>query len=120
MLGSGLAGTDETPGIEMMRDGRRVKMLRGMAGLGANLNRRIKDRSIEDGDVFEITPEGVDAYVPCRGPVENIVSGFVGGMRSGISYCGARCIEDMHGKARFVRMTNNGLVESRAHDVAKL
>eukprot|EP01062_Namystynia_karyoxenos_P068066 TRINITY_DN6231_c0_g1_i1.p1 TRINITY_DN6231_c0_g1~~TRINITY_DN6231_c0_g1_i1.p1 ORF type:complete len:526 (+),score=217.32 TRINITY_DN6231_c0_g1_i1:98-1579(+) len=119
MLGSGLAGTDESPGSIIVKDGKKVKVVRGMAGFGANISKRERERESQD-DIFEMTPEGVEGVVAYKGPVEGILKGMVGGLRSGISYCGATNIKEMQERCDFVRVTPAGLVESGAHDISKM
>lgn len=116
MLGSLLAGTDESPGQVISRDGSRYKMIRGMASFGAALG-----RSKRAGDkVSEAAPEGVEALVPYRGSAEEIVSNLMGGVRSGFSYSGATCLSELWQNAEFVQISPAGLVESRHHDVKAL
>lgn len=119
MLGSSLAGTDESPGTILVKDGKKVKIVRGMAGYGANISKREREQESQD-DIFEMTPEGVEGVVPYKGPVEGILKGMVGGLRSGISYCGATSIEEMQQVCEFIRVTPAGLIESGAHDIAKM
>lgn len=120
MLGNMLAGTDEAPGRVLTKDGRKVKIIRGMAGFGANISKAERERR-QDEDVFnDLVPEGVEGSVPVRGPLKPILHQLVGGLRSGMSYCGARTIPEMQQKARFVRMSNAGLRESGSHDISKL
>nr|6LK4_A Chain A, Guanosine 5'-monophosphate Reductase [Trypanosoma brucei brucei] len=120
MLGNMLAGTDEAPGRVLVKDGQKVKIIRGMAGFGANLSKAERERT-QDEDVFSsLVPEGVEGSVACKGPVGPIVRQLVGGLRSGMSYSGAKSIEEMQRRTRFVRMTGAGLRESGSHGVAKL
>lgn len=119
MLGSMLAGTDESPGSIIVKDGKKVKIVRGMAGSGANISKRERERESLD-DIFEMTPEGVEGVVPYKGPVSGILNSMVGGLRSGISYCGARNIVEMQERCEFVRITPAGLTESGSHDIAKM
>eukprot|EP00796_Vickermania_ingenoplastis_P006789 gene6789-4871_t len=120
MLGNMLAGTDEAPGRVLTKDGRKVKIIRGMAGFGANISKAERERR-QDEDVFnDLVPEGVEGSVPVRGPLAPILHQLVGGLRSGMSYCGAKTIPEMQEKARFVRMSNAGLRESGSHDISKL
>eukprot|EP00756_Hemistasia_phaeocysticola_P035932 Hpha_TRINITY_DN16611_c6_g5::TRINITY_DN16611_c6_g5_i1::g.179710::m.179710/K00088/IMPDH, guaB; IMP dehydrogenase len=119
MLGSSLAGTDESPGTILVKDGKKVKIVRGMAGYGANISKREREQESQD-DIFDMTPEGVEGVVPYKGPVEGILKGMVGGLRSGISYCGATSIQEMQQVCEFVRVTPAGLTESGAHDIAKM
>ena len=122
MTGNILAGTDEAPGSLITRDGRRYKLYRGMAGVGANLDKKDTDGSdIEDQLLLdEMTPEGTDALVPYRGSVKEVLRQFVGGLRSGMSYSGAHNIKELQQKAQFVRITTAGIKESHAHDVKEL
>jgi IMP dehydrogenase len=119
MVGSMLAGTDESPGVPIVRQGRRYKVVRGMASLTANVARRRMDREEELAaeEWAEVVPEGVEAMVPYRGSVNDILQQLVGGLRSGMSYAGAQTIEELWEKAEFVRITGAGLQESGAHDV---
>lgn len=118
MVGSMLAGTDESPGAPIVRDGRRFKVVRGMASLTANIERREMDKGeVSDEEWADVVPEGVEAMVPYRGAVRDILHQLVGGLRSGLSYAGARDIEDLWDKAEFIRITAGGLRESGAHDV---
>jgi IMP dehydrogenase len=118
MLGSVLAGTDESPGSLLIKDGRQVKIIRGMAGYGANMSKR--ERENMRSDVFDIVPEGVEGFVPYRGSVKNIIKQLIGGIQSGISYCGSTNIEEMQANAEFIRVTGSGKKESGSHDVSKI
>lgn len=122
MLGSMLAGTEESPGAPVVRDGRRYKVVRGMASLSANVERRSIDGKgeVADEDWAEVVPEGVEAVVPFRGAVADIIYQMVGGLRSGLSYAGARNIEELWEKAEFIRVTPAGQRESGPHDVSKI
>ncbi|MBI3914109.1 MAG: IMP dehydrogenase [Chloroflexi bacterium] len=122
MLGSLLAGTDESPGLMMTRKGHRYKVSQGMASLGANLarKRREGDAWITQEEIEEYVSEGVEAAVPYRGSVREVLMQLVGGIQSGMSYSGAHSIEELNAKAVFVRMTGAGLKESMAHDVEVL
>lgn len=122
MLGSLLAGTDEAPGAAVVRDGRRFKVVRGMASLSANVQRKAVDQGAEvDEEVWgEIVPEGVEAVVPYRGTVDDILHQLVGGLRSGMSYAGAETIEKLWENAEFIRITSAGKQESGVHDVSVL
>ena len=122
MLGSLLAGTDESPGASVVRNGRRYKVVRGMASLTANVARKEIEKLGEvDPDEWEaIVPEGVEAMVPQRGGVADILYQMVGGLRSGMSYAGANSIPDLWEKAEFVRITPAGREESGVHDVSML
>lgn len=122
MLGSLLAGTTESPGAAVVRDGRRYKVVRGMASLTANVDRSKVESGgeVDPSDWERVVPEGVEAVVPYRGPVRDILHLLVGGLRSGLTYSGARNLEELREKAEFVRITGAGMAESRHHDVDKL
>jgi IMP dehydrogenase len=119
MLGSLLAGTDESPGANVVRNGRRYKIVRGMASLMANIDRQEVElhREVDPEDWERVVPEGVEAMVPDRGPVKDLVYQLVGGLRSGLSYAGAASIQELWQNAEFVRITSAGKRESGAHDV---
>ncbi len=120
MLGSMLAGTEEAPGAEIVREGRRYKVVRGMASLSANVERRKLDNTVvefTEEDWTEVVPEGVEAFVPYRGDVADILTQIAGGLRSGMSYAGARTIAELWDNAEFVRVTSAGIKESGSHDV---
>ena len=117
MVGNLLAGTPESPGVVVARNGTRVKVFRGMASAGAAAARRAVDGD-DPTDFTPIVPEGVEAVVPLRDPAATILHGLVGGLRSGMSYSDARTIPEFHGNARFVRITPGGLRESHPHDVS--
>ena len=122
MIGSMFAGCEEAPGSPVLRDGKKVKVVRGMASLGATMNRRISkngaDESAEDQeDWSKVVPEGVEAVVPYRGNVSEILYQLVGGLRSGLSYGGAHNIRELQEKAEFIEITPAGIRESGSHDV---
>jgi IMP dehydrogenase len=117
MVGNLLAGTPESPGVVVSRNGARVKVFRGMASGPAAAARRAAEG--EDGTEFiPVVPEGVEAVVPLRDPTADVLHGLIGGLRSGMSYSDARTIPDFHRNARFVRITPGGLRESYPHDVS--
>jgi IMP dehydrogenase len=121
MLGSMLAGTDESPGAPIVRDGRRFKIVRGMASLTANVERKSLDKGeVEEEDYADVVPEGIEAIVPHRGGVRDILYQLVGGLRSGLSYAGAHTIEELWENAEFIRITPAGQQESGPHDVGKI
>lgn len=121
MLGSMLAGTDESPGAPVVRDGRRYKVVRGMASLTANVDRKALDKGdITDEDWADVVPEGIEAMVPYRGSVRDILYQMVGGLRSGMSYAGARSLEELWDCVEFIRITPAGERESGSHDVSKI
>ncbi len=112
MAGSLLAGTDESPGAPVIRNDRRYKIVRGMASLTANIDRRIMDKGeLEIEEWGEVVPEGVEAIVPYKGAVVDILYQFVGGLRSGLSYAGACSIEELWEVAEFIRITPSGMQE---------
>ena len=117
MLGSLLAGTDESPGFPLIRNGKRFKVYRGMASYGARLGRDAKENNSENDHVLDYTPEGVEALVPYKGNVTEVIKPLLGGLRSGMSYCGATSINELRGKAEFVRLTHAGMKESHPHDI---
>ncbi len=117
MLGSLLAGLEEAPGEEVIFEGRRFKEYRGMGSLGA-MQGYGKDRYASAQDnTGKLVPEGIEGRVPYRGPLHDFVYQLVGGLRAGMGYAGARNLEDLRTKARLIRMTKAGLVESHPHDV---
>ncbi len=119
MLGSMLAGTDESPGEVLVAQGERFKSYRGMGSLGAMRARSFsKDRYFQGDveDVEELVPEGIEGRVAYKGPLGPIVHQLVGGLRQAMGYCGAATIEEMQ-EARFIRITGAGLRESHPHDV---
>ena len=116
MLGSLLGGTDESPGITLTKNGRKYKISRGMASLGANINRD-SNKNIENP---EYVAEGVEAMVPYRGSVTEIVNQLVGGLKSGMSYSNALNIEEMWQNAKFCKITAGGWAESKPHDISVL
>jgi len=122
MIGSLLAGTDESPGRAMVRDGHRVKIVRGMASLSANIERREVElrREVDPADWEKVVPEGVEAVVPVRGPAREVIYQLVGGLRSGLSYAGAETIQELWQNAEFMRITDAGKRESTSHDVEKI
>ena len=118
MIGSLLAGTDESPGAAVVRGGRRFKVVRGMASLSANVERKTIDQGqVEDEEWGEIVPEGVEAVVPYRGKAGDILHQLVGGLRSSMSYAGARSIPEFWQNAEFIQITTAGKAESGVHDV---
>jgi len=119
MIGSLLAGTDESPGFLMTRKGHRYKASRGMASLQANLARkeRESESEITKEEIEDYVSEGVEAMVPYRGSAREMLKQLIGGLQSGMSYTNAHSIEELYEKAVFVRMTPVGVKESRPHDV---
>ena len=117
MMGSIFAGTEESPGDTIIYEGRKFKEYRGMGSLGA-MSVGSSDRYFQDpeADVKKYVPEGIEGRVAYKGMVKEIVYQYVGGLRAGMGYCGAKNIEDLQ-KATFVKITNAGMKESHAHDV---
>jgi IMP dehydrogenase len=121
MIGSLLAGTDESPGLMLTRKGHRYKASRGMASAGANRDRKAREgERVAQEDLEEYVAEGVEAAVPYRGRAKEVLTQLVGGIQSGMSYSGAHTLQELHSKAIFVRMTSAGLQESMPHDVEVL
>ena len=121
MIGSMLAGTDESPGMIMTRRGHRYKASRGMASREANIDRNRKEgNDLTQEEIEEYVAEGVEAAVPYRGKEREVLTQLVGGLQSGMSYSGAHNFEEFQKKAIFVRMTGAGLKESGPHDVEVL
>jgi len=117
MLGNLLAGTEESPGALIIRNGRQYKNYRGMASLWATARRRALEGDVEDEDLTQIVAEGIEATVPYRGKVADVIDQLIGGLRSGMSYCGAQTIAELRERAEFIRITPAGLKESLPHDV---
>jgi len=118
MVGSLLAGTDETPGEVFLWQGRSYKAYRGMGSVGA-MARGSADRYFQQDikDTLKLVPEGIEGQVPYKGPVANVLHQLAGGLRAAMGYVGAKNLEDFHAKAEFVRITGAGLRESHVHDV---
>jgi IMP dehydrogenase len=117
MIGSLFAGTDESPGELVLYQGRSYKVYRGMGSLGA-MKRGSKDRYGQGGVADEkLVPEGIEGRVPHRGSLYSILAQLVGGLKSGMGYVGCRTIDELRSKARFIRITAQGLRESHVHDV---
>lgn len=119
MIGSLLAGTDESPGFLITRQGYRYKASRGMASLQANMARKARESEIEitEEEIEDYVSEGVEAMVPYRGSALELLKQLVGGLQSGMSYTNAHSVDELYEKAIFVRMTPVGLQESQPHDV---
>jgi IMP dehydrogenase len=117
MLGSLLAGVDESPGDIIIFQGEHFKEYRGMGSLGAMHQRGYsRDRYAQEG-VFKTVPEGIEGRVPYKGKLADLIYQLVGGLSAGMKYVGARGIGEMHTKAQFVRVTSSGLRESHPHDI---
>jgi len=116
MLGSLLAGTEESPGAMEIYQGRSFKVYRGMGSLAA-MSVGSKDRYFQEGQK-KLVPEGVEGRVPYKGTLADTIFQMVGGLRSGMGYCGAKTIDDLRTKSEFIRITGAGLAESHPHDIS--
>jgi IMP dehydrogenase len=119
MVGNLLAGTRESPGVVVVRNGRRYKASRGMASAAATLDRRRREKPGWEGevDVSDVVPEGVEGLVPFKGEVSEVLVQLVGGLRSGMSYLGARTLPELKANASFIQITGAGMAESKPHDI---
>ena len=117
MIGSLFAGTAESPGETILYQGRTFKSYRGMGSVGA-MSEMTRDRYFQqETEMNKLVPEGIEGRVPYKGTLQGVVDQLVGGLRSGMGYCGARTLEELREKARFVQITSAGLKESHVHDV---
>jgi IMP dehydrogenase len=118
MIGSLLAGTDETPGEVFLYQGRSYKTFRGMGSVGA-MARGSADRYFQEEikDTLKLVPEGVEGQVPYKGAVAHVLHQLVGGLRAAMGYVGAKNLSEFHDKAEFIRISGAGLRESHVHDV---
>jgi IMP dehydrogenase len=116
MIGSLFAGTEESPGETILYQGRTFKAYRGMGSIGA-MEAGSGDRYAQEGDRSKLVPEGIEGRVPYKGYLSEMVTQLVGGLRSGMGYCGCLTIEELQQRARFVRISAAGLRESHVHDV---
>ncbi len=118
MMGSMLAGTEESPGESVLAEGRRFKMIRGMGSLSA-MQDGSADRYFQEGELSssKMVPEGIEGRVPYRGPAADVLFQMVGGLRSGMGYCGAATIEQLQREVEMIQITSAGLRESHPHDV---
>ena len=121
MVGSLFAGSEESPGMTVMREGRKYKLVRGMASVAASYDRsaRESEQNGEDSAIglIDYVPEGVEAFVAYKGSASELISQLAGGLKSGMSYCGAKNIPQLRGKANFIKISQAGLKESYPHDV---
>ncbi|MGH7468398.1 MAG: IMP dehydrogenase [Longimicrobiales bacterium] len=119
MMGSLLAGTEESPGESFLLEGRRFKTVRGMGSLAA-MEEGSADRYFQEeaASSRKFVPEGIEGRVPYKGPMSDVIFQLVGGLRSGLGYCGCADLEMLRTRARFTRITGGGLRESHPHDVA--
>lgn len=115
MLGSLFAGTEESPGESEIYQGRRYKSYRGMGSIGA-MKEGSKDRYFQENE-SKLVPEGIEGRVAYKGPLKDIIHQLLGGLRSGMGYCGTATIEELKNDTQFVRITGAGLRESHPHDV---
>ena len=125
MIGSLFAGCEEAPGSTVIRNGQKFKVVRGMASLGAAMGRKAVEKGSEESaesqeDWDKVVPEGVEAVVPYRGNVEELLYQLVGGLRSGMSYGGATTIDKLYENAEFIEITPAGIRESNSHDVSRI
>ncbi|MCL5008961.1 MAG: IMP dehydrogenase, partial [Patescibacteria group bacterium] len=118
MIGSLFAGTEESPGETILFQGRQFKAYRGMGSLGA-MQRGSKDRYGQENEsnLNKLTPEGIEGRVAYKGPLSQVVGQLLGGLRSGMGYCGAKNIKELQDRAKFVSISSAGLKESHVHDV---
>ena len=118
MAGSLFAGVEESPGETIIFNGRKFKSYRGMGSIEA-MQMGSKDRYFQDmeDDIRKLVPEGIAARVPYKGTLSEVIYQFLGGLRSGMGYCGAPDIATLKREGRFVRVTSAGIIESHPHDV---
>ncbi len=118
MAGSLFAGVEEAPGETIIYDGRKFKTYRGMGSLGA-MQEGSKDRYFQDveDDIKKLVPEGIEGRVPFKGTTAEVMTQYIGGLRAGMGYCGARTVRDLQQKAQFVQITAAGVAESHPHNV---
>ncbi len=117
MIGSLFAGTDESPGEVILYQGRSYKVYRGMGSIGA-MSQGSRDRYGQEGvETSKLVPEGVEGRVPYKGPVAQSIHQLIGGVQSGMGYCGCKSLNELRNKSKFVKITNAGLRESHVHDV---
>ncbi|MGH7726852.1 MAG: IMP dehydrogenase [Candidatus Eiseniibacteriota bacterium] len=118
MIGSMFAGTAESPGEQILLEGRAYKVYRGMGSLGA-MSRGSGDRYFQEGvrEMRKMVAEGIEGRVPFKGPLADSIYQLVGGLRAGMGYCGVATVDELRVKARFVRVTSAGLRESHPHDI---
>ena len=119
MMGALLAGSEESPGESLLYEGRRYKVIRGMGSLGA-MQDGWGDRYFQEGETApsKLVPEGIEGRVPYKGPVADVLFQLVGGLRSGMGYCGVETVRALQAETQLVRITSAGLRESHPHDVA--
>lgn len=113
------AGCEESPALTIFKDGEKYKLTRGMASLTANQERQKKENNVRK-DLNKYAAEGVEAIIPYKGPVRDVLYQLESGIRSGFSYCGAKNIDELWKNSEFIKMTSNGIAESRPHDVRQI
>jgi len=118
MMGSVFAGVEESPGETIIYEGRKFKQYRGMGSIGA-MQQGSSDRYFQDVEegIKKLVPEGIEGRVPFKGNLAEVITQFVGGLRAGMGYCGAKNIDELQ-RAQFIKITHAGIRESHAHDVA--
>jgi IMP dehydrogenase len=118
MMGSVFAGVEESPGETIIYEGRKFKEYRGMGSIGA-MAQGSSDRYFQDveDDIKKLVPEGIEGRVAYKGHLKEVVTQFVGGVRAGMGYCGAKDLETLRNQAQFIKITNAGMKESHAHDI---
>ena len=118
MMGGVFAGVEESPGDTIIYEGRKFKQYRGMGSLGA-MSQGSGDRYFQDveDDIKKLVPEGIEGRVAFKGSLSEVVVQYVGGLRAGMGYCGAKDINALQDDAQFIKITNAGMKESHAHDI---
>lgn len=119
MLGRLVAGCDESPGKRLVHEGRLVKIYRGMAGYGANLAKAQRTQAVEPGSLT-FTPEGVEGFTPYSGSLDYVFGQYTAGIKSGMSYCASKNLEELRTKAKFIQLSASSIMESGVHDIKKL
>jgi IMP dehydrogenase len=117
MIGSLFAGTDESPGETILYQGRHYKLYRGMGSLGAMMQGSADRYGQGKTEANKLVPEGIEGRVPYKGPLSQSVYQLMGGLRSGMGYCGSKNLKELQEKAKFIKISNAGLRESHVHDV---
>jgi len=117
MIGSLFAGTEESPGETILYQGRTFKSYRGMGSLGAMEAGSADRYAQESAERGKSVPEGIEGQVPYKGPLAGLVDQLVGGLRSGMGYCGVQNLKELQERSRFIRISSAGLRESHVHDV---
>ena len=118
MMGSMLAGTEESPGESILMEGRRFKMIRGMGSLSA-MQDGSADRYFQEGEMSpkKLVPEGIEGRVPYKGNLAPFLYQLVGGLRAGMGYCGTQTLEELRTRARFIQVSAASVQESHPHDI---